>query len=235
MVWLRSLLFNILFLGLWTPFVCIFFFPALISFRASMMVGSIWAHGTLWLLKLCCNITHEFIGIENIPNQACIFASKHQSAWDTIVFFLVTPSPAYVLKQELCKIPVLGFFLRRMKMIAVKRSDGSKALKLLATQAAKRLQEGRSLVIFPEGTRTALNESPKLHPGIAAIYNHPDVNAPVVPIALNSGLLWGKDSFLKKPGKITMKFLPPIQTGLHRKVFMQQLETQIHEESKKLI
>jgi 1-acyl-sn-glycerol-3-phosphate acyltransferase len=237
MIWFRSSLFNIAFLVFWTPLVSISFIPFLLlplPIHYQLIVGKVWAYGSLFLLRIICGIRHEIKGLEHIPNTACIIASKHQSAWDTIIFFLVVSKPAYVLKKELCRIPLFGQYLIKMQMIAVNRKEGSKALKHLTSQAAHQLMKGREIVIFPEGTRAKPGESPPLHPGIAAIYSHPDVNVPVVPAVLDSGVFWGRDSFLKYPGTITLQFLPAIEPGLGRKDFMKRLENTLHTESERL-
>ncbi len=236
MTWLRSLIFNISFLVIWTPLICIIFYPfTLFSTSLAYFVGKTWAKGTLFLIHIICGVTHKVEGLENIPDSSYIIASKHQSAWDTLVFFLYIKKPTYILKHELMRIPVLSLYLRKMNMIDVKRSDGSKALKSMTKRAAQRLKDGCNIIIFPEGTRTKVGESKPLQPGIAAIYNHPDINVPVVPVALNSGKFWGRESFIKKPGVITLKFLPPIKSTLHRKEFMKLLEESINVESVKLI
>ena len=236
MTWLRSLIFNISFLVIWTPLICLTFYPlTLFSSQTAYFVGKTWAQGALLLLRIICGISHKVEGLENLPTSSYIIASKHQSAWDTIVFFLYVHKPAYILKHELMRIPVFSLYLRKMNMIDVKRSDGSKALKSMTTRAAQRLKDGCNIIIFPEGTRSKVGVSEPLQPGIAAIYNHPDINVPVVPVALNSGKFWGRESFIKKPGVITLKFLPPIKSTLHRKEFMKLLEESINAESVKLI
>lgn len=237
MLFIRSALFNFYFLCLLTPFVCLVGLPIIIfpgTQKVARLVAGVWAWGTVWGLRILCGITHRAKGLENIPDEPCIFACKHQSAWETMIFFIYDKRPVYVLKAELCNIPVFGNYLKRMEMISVKRDDGMKALKSLTQQAAERLKEGRSLVIFPEGTRTAPGERPPLQPGIASIYNAPDIHVPVVPVALNSGKLWGKGAFIKKPGVITIHFLPPLSPDMKRKDFMAQLEEILHTESEKL-
>src|SRR5690606_21388864 len=147
-----------------------------------------------------------------------IVAAKHQSAWDTMAFYWVLDDAAYVLKKELLSIPLYGWCARKARMIGVDRSGGAKALRAMVEQAQNCLAEGRPIVIFPEGTRTAPGRRSAYHPGIAALYTR--LGVPVVPVALNSGLFWGRRSFIKQPGRIVVQFLPPIPPGLERRAFM---------------
>ena len=165
------------------------------------------------------------------PNGTCgpaILAAKHQSAWDTIVFYRVLDAdPVYVLKRELTWIPILGWYLRRVGMVAVDRKGGAAALRRMTATAHAALAEGRRIVIFPEGTRTAPGARRPYHPGVAALYAATDV--PVVPVALDSGRYWPRRGFLKRPGTITLRILPPLPPGLARKAFVAELEHRIEE------
>lgn len=229
----RSLLFNIFF-PLWTFFVSIICSPLLFFPAFLPMVGYIWAAGTVAGLWLFCGIRMDIRGRENLPSQgAYVLAAKHQSAWDTFIFHLLCPKPVYVLKKELTRIPFFGLYLVHMGMICIDRSGGMSSLKELIKQSNLSLKQGRPVIIFPEGTRTAAGSKGEYQPGIAAIYSQSQ--APIIPVALNSGLCWGKDAFAKKPGTIVLEFLPPILPGLKRDEFMQHLETVIEEASERLI
>ena len=160
-------------------------------------------------------------------------ACKHQSAWDTMIFALLLRHPSFVMKKSLKRIPLFGWFLARSGMVAIDRSAGASALKGMLRDAREMIAKGRAVIIFPEGTRTAPGKSLPYHPGVFALYR--DLGLPTVPIALNSGLYWRRDAFLKRPGKIVMEILPPIPPGLPRKAFMAQLEAGIEERSKALI
>jgi 1-acyl-sn-glycerol-3-phosphate acyltransferase len=137
-----------------------------------------------------------------------------------------------VLKRELLHIPMFGWYMRKVGMIAVDRSRGASALKQMVREAQATFAAGRSIAIFPEGTRTAPGEHKPYQPGVAALYTQ--LGVPVVPIALNSGLFWGRKAFLKKPGTITLQILPAIPPGLDRKTFMKRLESSIEDASKAL-
>ncbi len=201
--------------------------------RHTLNTVIVWARLLRFLSRWVLGIRFVIIGEENIPDGPAVIAVKHQSAWETAVFPLLLPNTVYVLKKELLSIPIWGWCARKVRSIAVDRSGGGAALKQMLAETKERLQEGRRVVIFPEGTRVSPGESRPYHPGIAAIYRATDV--PVVPVALNSGLFWGRRSVGKKyPGVITVEFLPPIEAGLDRAVFMDQLKTCIETATEKL-
>jgi 1-acyl-sn-glycerol-3-phosphate acyltransferase len=232
---LRALLFNLAFFS-WTSLVCLIRLPpALTIFDAKDVhaVLRLWARGTFALLQTLCGIDYRIRGREFLPPSPCIIAAKHQSAWDTMIFSLLFDQPCYVLKRELTLIPLFGWGIRRSGMVAVNRSGGPKALKQMVADAQQRLREGRHIVIFPEGTRTAPGQRRPYHPGVAAIYR--ELGVPVVPVALNSGLFWGRRSFMKYPGRILMEFLRPIAPGLERRAFMKSLEQSIEGASQRLL
>ena len=230
---LRSILFNLLY-AVWTAGMHILCLPLLFaSRRAVQAAGGIWIDGTLWLLKHVVGIDYRIVGAENLPATPAVYASKHQSAWETLFLSRYLNFPAFVLKQELLSIPLFGWFLKKAGMIAVDRKAGASALRGMARQATETLESGRSILIFPEGTRVAPGQSMPYQPGGAALYTQQKV--PVVPVALNSGLYWGRRAFIKKPGTIVVEFLPPIPPGLDRKTLMRELETRIETASKALV
>lgn len=222
---LRSLAFNILFYA-WTAAFLVACLPALpFGVAAVHAVGRLWVRVTLALLAASVGLRHQVRGLENLPDGPAIIAPKHQSTWDTLIFALPLRLPAYVLKRELMRIPLFGLYLRRAGMIPVDRSGGSGALKRMVAEAKRAASAGRHLLIYPEGTRTAPGERRPYHPGVAALYGQLDL--PVVPVALNSGLFWRRRAFTKRPGLITVEFLPAIPPGLSRKDFMAELERRI--------
>jgi 1-acyl-sn-glycerol-3-phosphate acyltransferase len=222
---LRSILFNLLY-GIWTAGMHILCLPLLFASRRAVQVaGGIWIDGTLWLLKHVVGIDHRIAGAENLPAMPAVYAAKHQSAWETLFLSRYLKFPAFVLKRELLSIPLFGWFLKKAGMIAVDRKAGASALRSMARQATETLESGRSILIFPEGTRVAPGQTKPYQPGVAALYTHQKV--PVVPVALNSGLFWGRRAFIKKPGTIVVEFLPPIPPGLDRKAFIRDLESRI--------
>lgn len=232
MATLRSLAFNICFF-VWTAAILLAMLPALLLPReATYAVGRLWVRGVFALLAAIVGLRHRMRGLEHRLPGPAIYAVKHQSSWETMVFALLLDQPAYVLKRELSLIPVFGWYLLRAGMIPVDRAGGGAALKRMIAAARDRVAEGRTLLIFPEGTRTAPGEHRPYHPGVAALYTQ--LRLPVVPVALNSGLFWRRRSFLKRPGTITLEFLPAIPPGLPRKAFLAELERRLESASDRL-
>lgn len=229
---LRSLAFNLAFY-LWTALVLILGLPVLLlPYRATYWFGRNWVRASLWLLKRLVGLDHEIRGLEHKPPGPAIYAAKHQSAWDTFIFALCLNLPAYVLKRELLFLPLFGLYLLKAGHIPVDRSAGASALKRMLAAAKRRRDQGRDILIFPEGTRVPVGSHRPYHPGVAALYGRLDL--PVVPVALNSGLYWGRRSFNKKPGRIILEFLPPILPGLARKAFMAELGRRLEGASRRL-
>jgi 1-acyl-sn-glycerol-3-phosphate acyltransferase len=232
MTTIRSLLFNILF-ALWTALIFIFSLPTLVLPRsAAWWMGGLWVRGALLLLRATVGLGHQVRGAEHRVTGPAIYAAKHQSAWDTLVFPLLLDKPAYVLKRELIRVPLFGSYLKQCGMIPVDREGGGSALKQLLRAARIAVAQGRSILIYPEGTRMPPGERRPYHPGVAALYG--DLGIPVVPVALNSGLFWGRRAFHKKPGTITIEFLPPIAPGLPRREFMRELQERMEGASQRL-
>jgi len=230
---LRSLLFNIAFFG-WATLCAFAFLPR--SFGSIEGVARalvFWGRGVDWLLARICGITVEIRGRENIPAEPALFVAKHQSAWETIAFHALLDRPAFVVKKELLSIPIAGFIVRGSGAIAVDRAAGARALKAMLREAQEAIAAGRPVVIFPEGTRTAPGAAPRYQPGVAALYDR--LGAPTVPVALNSGLFWARRSFIKRPGRIVVAFLPPIPPGLDRRTFLAEVERRIETATQALI
>lgn len=225
MIWVRSVLFTALVL-LWTAVLAVAFMPVgLLPRNWAQRVGRLWCGGILVLVRICCGLRYRVIGAENLPKGAALVAAKHQSAWDTLIFHLLLSDPIYVLKKELISMPVLGWYLKLTGNIPIDRAAGFRALKTLLPEAEKAVRAGAQIVVFPEGTRAAPGESRPYQPGVAALYQR--LALPVVPVALNSGLFWGRQKFLKFPGTITLQVLEPIPPGLDRNTFMRLLEQRI--------
>ncbi len=225
MIVLRSALFNVAFFA-WTTLCSAAFVPMLVLPRRVLAVSIRgWATGVGWLLERIVGVRASVRGRENIPDGPVIIASKHQSAWETILFHRLVSCPAFVFKKELLHIPFYGWFVWKVGSISVDRAAGLRALKSLARGARAALARGQPIVIFPEGTRTEPGTRRRYQPGIATLYSQ--LKVPVVPAALNSGLFWGRRSFLKRPGCIVVEFLPPIDPGLNHRQFLAELEDRI--------
>lgn len=230
---LRSILFNVVFFVV-TALSSIFVgMPALLlPRRAAVAATRVWARVVLAALKGIVGLDWELRGDRQALAQPGVFAVKHQSAWDTIVFLAIAADPAYVLKKELMLIPFYGWVSRKTRMIGVDRGKGGAAIRSMTKGARRAIDEGRQVVIFPQGTRVAPGATLPYHPGVAALYSQ--LGVPVTPVALNSGLFWGRRSFVKRPGRIVIEILPPIPPGLDRKTFMTTLETTIETASARL-
>lgn len=225
MIWLRSAVFNVLFFG-WNAIVLALSLPLVIVPRAAIMwAARRLASGSVDLLIVFVGLRYEVRGDRSVLQQPVIVASKHQSAWDTFIFYLLARDPAYVMKKELLAIPVYGWLTRKQRMIPIDRAAGAKALRDLLRRSAAAIADRRQIVIFPQGTRVAPGTAAPYHAGVAALYGR--LGVPVVPVALNSGCFWPRRSFLKRPGKIVVEILPPIAPGLAKPAFMAALEERI--------
>ncbi len=227
----RSLLFNLGFFGV-TTLLALLLFPALLLPRHIFLrTVRLWARAVDGLLVHVVGASIEVRGAERLQGP-CLVACKHQSAWETIALNRIIADPCFVLKRELTWIPFFGWYLLKTGQVAVNRSAGPRALKAMLHDAAKAVERGRQLVIFPEGTRVPPGESRPYHPGVAALYRHLDV--PVVPVAVNSGLTWGRRAFLKQPRRVILSVRESIPPGLDRSAFMSRLQNAIEGESRAL-
>jgi 1-acyl-sn-glycerol-3-phosphate acyltransferase len=225
MSWLRAFLFNIAFFGV-TALLGVAALPLLLAPRRAVMeFGRFWARCVLVLAKAIVGLDGEIRGLEHLPRGACLIAMKHQSAWDALILPIVLGDPAVVIKRELLWLPFYGWYAGRAGSIAIDRRGGAGALRHMVAAARQAAAAGRPVVIFPEGTRTAPGQRLAYQPGVAALYQA--LGLPVVPAAVNSGLFWGRRSFVKRPGRITLAFLEPIPPGLPRRQLMSELESRI--------
>lgn len=186
------------------------------------------------LLALTCGIRYRIEGKENIPKGPFVLVSNHQSTWETFVLsYLFLPLSA-VLKKELTFIPVFGWLLLLGRPIVIDRSRKQSALKEILRQGQALLAQGVNVVIFPEGTRVAVDEERSHFPGAAMLACKAGV--PVLPLVHNAGAHWPAHSLQKIPGTITIRVGTPIPTaGRSPKELNQQLETWINTEKKKLV
>lgn len=200
-------------------------FPPITRYR--LISG--WALIMLWLLRVLCGIRMEVRGADNIPAPPCVILCKHQSAWETMALQKVFPPQVWVLKRELLWLPFFGWGLAMTSPVAIRRSNGRAAIKQLLSQGKQRLAQGFCVVIFPEGTRIPYGQRGKYKSGGAQLAVAS--GAPVVPVAHNAGKLWGKNSFLKFPGVITMSIGQPIDPqGLKADEINQRVEQWIETE-----
>lgn len=228
----RSAIFVIWLYGTMAVMGLILWIPVLLDDRHVWTALRAWARATLWGLRWIVGARVSIEGLEHVPQGGALVAMKHQSMLDTIVPSLFFPRPIYVYKAELAKTPVMGAYLKR-NQIAVDRGGYAKALKSIVRGARDAVAKGGQVLIFPEGTRQALDAPPDYKPGIAAMYK--DLNIPVTPVALNTGLIWKPKGLMRSPGHVTFKVLPPIPAGLPREEFMRELERVIETESQAML
>ncbi len=229
---LRSILFAAAFYVVTALFLVLgswlFFAP-----RSWAMAG-LKAHAiaSLWLLEHIVGTEMEVRGRENLPQDACLVVSKHQSAWDTFALVPLFRDPAIVLKDELKWIPFYGWFCVKFEHILVKREKAASALKAMIRDARKKAAQGREILIFPEGTRRPPGATPDYKPGYVALYE--GLGLPCVPLALNSGLYWPRRSLMRRPGTIVVEFLEPLPPGMGRKEFRETIEARLETASARL-
>lgn len=229
MIHLRSFLFNAVFyinliaqMILFTPYY--FLAPR----RKAWVVPKNWVRSNHWLLKKIVGTRYEVEGLENLPEGSFIFAPKHQSFWDAYALIIYLDDPVYILKRELTWIPLFGWYIAKMRMIPVNRGDRSRALKAVTRRARQEMAQGRQLIIYPEGTRRTPGAEPRYKWGTAHLYA--ELGVPVVPVAMNPGLFWPRRKFLRYPGTIRVRMLPPIQPGLDKETFLARLTEAIESE-----
>ena len=217
-----------------TMFIAIIGLPCLLLPRkyTALLIHN-WSKIMLFLFRKLDNLDWEVMGEENIPLGPFIVASKHQSIWDTVFFTAFFADAAMVLKKIIIFIPFYGWHAIKAKMIWLDRGAHSKALKRLIKQGEECSKNNRPIIIFPEGTRSAVGEKGEYKSGISALYKF--LGIPCIPVALDSGLYWQTKGLGRNPGKISVKFMPAIPSGLSRKDFERKLEEIIEEETNLLI
>jgi 1-acyl-sn-glycerol-3-phosphate acyltransferase len=231
--WLRSALFNAFFFGFSATYATLILPATLLPRRMLLVPIRFWAGIVVGALRVICGVRTEVTGREHLPREgAALIAAKHQSAYDTIVWLWLLPDPAYVVKRELFSLPVWGWLMRASGQIAVDRLAGASAMRHLMRTGQRAAAEGRQMVIFPEGTRVNPGEYRPYQPGIAALAAA--TGLPVIPVATDSGLRWGRRAFHKQPGVIHIHILPPLPADLRREALVRRLEDTIEGAMKRL-
>jgi 1-acyl-sn-glycerol-3-phosphate acyltransferase len=197
-------------------------------------VARAWGRVNLWLQHVICGLGYRIKGAEHLPDGPCIVMSKHQSAWETIALrAIIRPQQSWVLKKELLNIPVFGWCLRLAKSIPIDRSAGRRAVLKVVEDGSARLAEGRSVIIFPEGTRTAPGQRKKYGIGGGVLAER--TGTPIVPIAHNAGIFWRRRGVKKYPGTVQLVVGAPIKSdGKKATEIMREVEAWIEGEQKKL-
>lgn len=223
MIFLRSLAFNVV---MFVSALGFGLFGYVIKpFRPDKLVdyGAVWAGFVIGALRLLCAIKIEVIDEAFLPASGpALIAAQHQSAFDTLIWLRLVHRPAYVLKQQLLRLPVIGPLLIPCGFIPVDRDGGTPALRKMLADCREAAAVGRPIVIFPEGTRVVPGQRGTLQPGIVALAKM--LNLPVIPAATNSGLFWGRQAFHKYPGTLRVKIFPALRGGATRGDILRQLE-----------
>lgn len=231
MILIRSTAFLVLFY-LWSATLLILAAPLLAGPRTGVVwLLQLWNSGLVVMLRGVCGVRVEVRGREHIPKGAALIAMKHQCMFDAMGLWHHLPQACYVLKKSLLMIPLFGWFTMKARMIVVDRQGHAKALRKMLADAALRIQEGRQVIIFPEGTRKKPGAPTDYKPGVAGLYRELDL--PVIPVATNAGVHWS--ALTKTPGTIVYEFLAPIGPGLKRAEFMRTLEERLEAASTALV
>jgi 1-acyl-sn-glycerol-3-phosphate acyltransferase len=229
----RSLLYVALFY-IWSVFWVLLISPLMLGPRRWMVRSwRIWSLVLMGLLRVICDIRVELRGAQYIPKGAALIAPKHQCMLDVFAQFAWLPDSCFVTKKELMWIPFFGWYAAKGRMIVIDRAGHAKTLRKMIVDARERFADGRQLVIFPEGTRSAPGAPGDYKPGIAALYRELDV--PVHPVATNAGVHWPAHGFKRRPGTIVFEYLEPIPPGLKRAEFMRILQERIETASVALL
>ena len=233
MQFIKSLIFNIfLYCGLVLIFILAI--PTLIlPDKFTIFFGRMSAKYIIFILKLVLNTKVIFHGEENLKKVDRFFvASAHQSMFETFALQIPLDGPIFILKKELMNIPLFGWYLRKIGAIAIIRETTTKENLSFFDKIKEKLEENkRPLLIFPQGTRVKLDECPPFKKGVGRIYNA--LNLPCIPVAVNTGKVWPKNSFMKHSGDIHISFLEPIMPGKEKDEFIKEIENKIYSEIKK--
>lgn len=222
-LFIRSFLFWVFFFlsTIFFAITALFLYP--FSFRVRYIYLIQYARLNLAWLWITCRLKGEVEGLEHIPARPGVILAKHQSTWETLALQRIFPMQAWVLKRELLRIPFFGWGLALLRPIAIDRKAGRKAVEQVVEQGRQCLEEGRWVVIFPEGTRTAPGEHGRYRVGGALLAERAGV--PVVPMAHNAGEYWPRHGFIKRPGIIRVRIGPVIDPdGKSAQEILQQAE-----------
>ena len=235
MQFIKSLFFNIfLYVGIIIVFIAAL--PALIlPAKFTLYCGKFLAYYIILLLRLILNTKVIFHGLENLQKVERFFvASAHQSMFETFVLQAPLSFPVFILKKELLRIPLFGWYLKKIGSIEIVRGTTTKEnLNFFDKIKSKIEKQNRPLLIFPQGTRVRFDEQPPFKKGVGRIYN--SLGLSCVPVALNTGKVWPKNSFMKYTGDIHISFLEPIMPGKDKNDFIKEIEDKIYSEIKKFI
>lgn len=220
----------------WMAILSIIALPTLLMPRAAVLwFIRLYARSVVLGLRLICGIRVEFRGRQHVPGGPVLIAGKHQAMLDVFLPFLVFKDPVLVMKRELLWYPGLGWYALKTRMLAIDRDGGVKTMKQMLAAAEKRVnEEGRQMLIYPEGTRALPGAAPDYKPaGTRAFYK--TLGVPLVPFATNSGLCWPAHGMIRRPGHVVYEVLPPLPRDMNPKAMLTELETRLETASEKLL
>lgn len=233
MIFLRSLAFQVAFYGNMIVWMALLAPTLLMPRRVLLGMVLTWSRLNLLILRATAGIRVELRGFEKLPAGGSLVALKHQSTFETLCLLHLFHDPTFILKRELAWIPIFGWYAAKLRMIPVDRARGREALKAMTRRALVEMQSGRSILIFPEGTRRPPGAEPAYKFG--AIHLYRETGMPIVPVALNSGLFWPREGFLRNSGTIVVEMLDPIPPGLEADAAMARLRDVIETASDRLV
>ncbi|MES2095309.1 MAG: lysophospholipid acyltransferase family protein [Pseudomonadota bacterium] len=219
MIRVRNAAYVLVFYGLSVPIVLVAPVSALFGQPALIAYSRGWVRFHRWCVRYLLGIRNRYEGPR--PIGQVFYAAKHQSLYETFDLMAELGSPAIIMRREFGRIPVWGWVARRYGVITIDRAASAGALRAMLREAKVALAQGRSVLLFPEGTRVAPGEQPPLKSGFAGLYKM--LGLPVVPVASNTGRLWPRHG-LKRPGTVTFRFGEPIPPGLPRA----EIEARVH-------
>lgn len=208
MILIRSTIYNAWFVGATIGLGLFGVGVRVFAKQHSLWLAQLWSRSLLGGARVICGIRYEVVGGEHLPDGPALIASQHQSAFDTLVWLLLVPRVSYVYKSELADVPLVGPLLASSGQIKLDRGASFAAVKSLLRGADRAVADGRQIVIFPEGTRVAPGVEAAILPGVAALAAR--TGLPVIPVSTNSGLFWGRQAFLKRPGTVRIVIGPAI-------------------------
>ena len=223
----REIIFYIIFY-LWTIiYFTIFSAVFLFSVKFTSKISFFWSKSVIYIIKYILRINYKIQGSFNLKKQPAIIASNHQSAWETFFLYTLFENPIYILKKELNKIPILSFYFKKLGFIYVDRKMTFKTSKNILTKINNNeINNKRTIVIFPEGTRTSPGEKNNLGTGVFLLYKH--LNLPIITIRHNSGSFWLNQKIKKNIGTINLEVFPAIQPGKKKENVMNIIENYLY-------
>ena len=229
--YLRSVVFiGLMYLSM-AVLAAVYMPPALVDRRFAHAGIRRWTALVRWLAWRVAGLASEVRG--EVPQGEVLVAAKHQSFFDIIILLSVLPHPRFVMKKELERVPILGWYARRIGCVSVDRGQKGRAIRAMVEAVQRERGDAGQLVIYPQGTRVAPGMHLPYKVGTGVLYQ--ELGARCVPVACNVGVFWARHSLYRKPGLAVVEFLPEIPPGLDMRPFMQRLEAEVEIASNRLV